>query len=77
MFAPITQEPRAQTLNNSNRTTTIGSRYAALSRRIVAKADTHQSSKQYYRGLIAMRCSYPYGLFNFAGSFLNGLSSFL
>jgi len=30
MFAPTTQEPRAQALNNSNRTTTIGSRYAGF-----------------------------------------------
>jgi hypothetical protein len=33
--------------------------------------------KNNYRGLIAPRCSYPYGLFNFADSILNGLSSFL
>ena len=31
MLAPITQEPGAQTLNNSNRTTTVGSIYAHFS----------------------------------------------
>ncbi len=30
MFAPVTQEPRTQSLDNSNRTTTLGSRYAAF-----------------------------------------------
>jgi hypothetical protein len=30
MFAPTTRGPRAQTLNNSNRTTIIGFRYAAF-----------------------------------------------
>ena len=46
MSAPITQKPRAQTLNNSNRTTTIGIRIRSISRRIAAETDTHPSNKQ-------------------------------